>query len=119
MKRRTLYYWSKLYTSQLSKGEPYSQLRKTVAINILDFNYLKFTKEYHNYFLLKEKNSNQLLTDKNGLVPIFLFLMIELRIYPSGFHKENEPLRAAGSAYFCSYKVRNCNLSLLCSCVDA
>nr|WP_239551164.1 Rpn family recombination-promoting nuclease/putative transposase [Halanaerobacter jeridensis] len=63
MKRRTLYYWSKLYTSQLNKGEKYSQLRKTVAINILNFNYLKSMEDYHNCFLLKEKENNQVLTD--------------------------------------------------------
>ncbi|MEB9335649.1 Rpn family recombination-promoting nuclease/putative transposase [Bacillus cereus] len=35
--KRSLYYWSKLYTSQLEQGMPYRSLRKTIAINLLDF----------------------------------------------------------------------------------
>lgn len=37
MVKRSLYYWSKLYTSQIEKGMPYRSLRKTIAINLLDF----------------------------------------------------------------------------------
>ncbi|KEK21882.1 ATPase [Bacillus gaemokensis] len=37
MIKRSLYYWSKLYTSQIEKGMPYRALRKTIAINLLDF----------------------------------------------------------------------------------
>ena len=63
MTRRSLYYWSKLYSSQLKKGQEYGTLNKTVAINILNFNYLKGMEKYHNCFLLKEKETNQILTD--------------------------------------------------------
>ncbi|MCK8825885.1 Rpn family recombination-promoting nuclease/putative transposase [Fuchsiella alkaliacetigena] len=63
MTRRSLYYWSRLYSSQLKEGQEYSKLRKTVAINILNFNYLAEMEKYHNCFLLKEKETNQLLTD--------------------------------------------------------
>ncbi|MCK8827034.1 Rpn family recombination-promoting nuclease/putative transposase [Natroniella acetigena] len=63
MKRRSLYYWSKLYSSQLKKGQKYRTLNKTVAINILNFDYLKEMDKYHNCFLLKEKETNQVLTD--------------------------------------------------------
>lgn len=31
---RTLFYWAKLYTSELKSGETYGQLKKTVTINI-------------------------------------------------------------------------------------
>ncbi|MCK8825654.1 Rpn family recombination-promoting nuclease/putative transposase [Fuchsiella alkaliacetigena] len=63
MTRRSLYYWSKLYSSQLKKGQEYSTLNKTVAINILNFDYLKGMDKHHNCFLLKEKETNQILTD--------------------------------------------------------
>ncbi|MCK8824106.1 Rpn family recombination-promoting nuclease/putative transposase [Fuchsiella alkaliacetigena] len=63
MTRRSLYYWSKLYSSQLKEGQEYSTLNKTVAINILNFDYLKGMDKYHNCFLLKEKETNQILTD--------------------------------------------------------
>ena len=37
MIKRSLYYWGKLYTSQLQKGMPYSSLHKTITINLLNF----------------------------------------------------------------------------------
>lgn len=37
MMKRSLYYWGKLYTSQLQKWMPYSALRKTITINLLNF----------------------------------------------------------------------------------
>lgn len=47
--KRALYYWAKLYSSQIETGEDYENLRKTISINILDFNYLK-EKDFHNEF---------------------------------------------------------------------
>lgn len=47
--KRALYYWSKVYSSQIESGEDYEKLRKTISINILDFNYLK-EKDFHNEF---------------------------------------------------------------------
>ena len=41
MIQRSLYYWSKLYEEQLSEGDRYDKLSRTVCINILDFKYLK------------------------------------------------------------------------------
>lgn len=46
---RALYYWSKVYSSQIESGEDYEKLRKTISINILDFNYLK-EEDFHNEF---------------------------------------------------------------------
>ena len=63
MTGRSLYYWSKLYSSQLKKGQEYRTINKTVAINILNFDHLKEMDKYHNCFLLKEKETNQILTD--------------------------------------------------------
>jgi predicted transposase/invertase (TIGR01784 family) len=63
MKRRSLFYWGRLYTSQMKSGDPYRKLNKTVAINILNFDYLEEMDGYHNSFLLKEKDTNQVLTD--------------------------------------------------------
>ncbi len=36
-KERTLFYWAKVYTNQLGKGEDYISLQDTIAINIVDF----------------------------------------------------------------------------------
>ncbi len=35
--KRTLYYWSKQYASQLEEGQPYKNLMKCVTSNILNF----------------------------------------------------------------------------------
>lgn len=62
MIKRSLYYWSKLYEEQLSEGEDYSVLSRTVCINILNFKYLK-NDRFHNGYRLKEIETNEELTD--------------------------------------------------------
>jgi len=39
--KRAIFYQSELYSKQIAEGESYDNLRKTVIINILDFNYFK------------------------------------------------------------------------------
>lgn len=63
MNRRTLYYWSKLYESQMKSSDPYRKLEKTVTINIVDFIHLEDNDRYHNAYILKEKETNEILTD--------------------------------------------------------
>jgi predicted transposase/invertase (TIGR01784 family) len=55
--KRALYYWAKLYSEQLAKGDDYSKLNKTIGIHILNFTSIPLAKKYHNIFDLKEKNS--------------------------------------------------------------
>ena len=62
MIQRSLYYWSKLYEEQLSEGNRYDKLSRTVCINILDFKYLK-NDRFHNGYRLKEIETNEELTD--------------------------------------------------------
>ena len=62
MIKRSLYYWSKLYSEQLNEGEDYSILKRTICINILNFKYLK-TRKFHSVYRLKEIYSNEELTD--------------------------------------------------------
>ena len=62
MIQRSLYYWSKLYEEQLSEGDRYDKLSRTVCINILDFKYLK-NDRFHNGYRLKEIETNEELTD--------------------------------------------------------
>ncbi|ONI39005.1 hypothetical protein AN639_09980 [Candidatus Epulonipiscium fishelsonii] len=66
MTQQTLYYWSKLYGSQLSENENYDKLNKTICINILDFEFLK-NDNFHHCFKLKEKTTNEELTDLQEL----------------------------------------------------
>jgi predicted transposase/invertase (TIGR01784 family) len=60
--KRTLYYWSKQYSSQLEEGQAYSKLRKCVTINILNFTILP-NERYHSVFHLREDHSGITLID--------------------------------------------------------
>ena len=61
---RTLYYWSKNYSSVLKKGNQYEKLRPVISINLIDdILFDKTDNRMHTCYLLKEKNSNKILTD--------------------------------------------------------
>ncbi|KMQ07343.1 MULTISPECIES: Rpn family recombination-promoting nuclease/putative transposase [Bacillus] len=63
MMKRSLYYWGKLYTSQLQKGMPYSALRKTITINLLNFIMFLDHKEFHTTGTLWNTEQQELLSD--------------------------------------------------------
>lgn len=62
--KRMLYYWSKVYGSQLAQGEQYTLLNKTIGISILNYE-LKANQsvKYHTKYGLKEIEKDFLLTD--------------------------------------------------------
>ena len=61
---RTLYYWSKNYSSVLKKGEDYPELKPVISINLIDdILFDKTDNRMHTCYLLKEKNTNKILTD--------------------------------------------------------
>ncbi len=64
MGRRSLHYWSRLYNSGLKSGEEYTELKRTVAINILDFNLFdkKIYPNYHSCFGVYDIKTGNLLT---------------------------------------------------------
>lgn len=53
----------KMYARQMREGMAYKELAKAVTINILDFNYLNQTKNYHNVFHLYEDEERFQLTE--------------------------------------------------------
>ncbi len=59
---RVLYYWSKLYSSSLIKGEEYKALYKCIAIIFLDF-WLYDTPEFHSVFRLFESERKTLFSE--------------------------------------------------------
>lgn len=63
MEKRSLYYWAEMYSRQIREGMAYKELTKAVTINILDFNYLHRTHNYHNVFHLYEDKEKFQLTD--------------------------------------------------------
>ena len=62
-KERTLFYWSKMYSDELKSSEEYDSLKKTVCINIINFN-LFTSPEYQSHFQILEKDRQELLTDE-------------------------------------------------------
>ena len=53
-KSRSLYYWAKLYSSQLDKGESYLELQPTISINLINFDLTK-NKNFHSAYGTKEE----------------------------------------------------------------
>ncbi len=65
MGKRSLFYWTRLYP-RLMRGEDYTQLRRTVCINILDYELFpdEATPDYHNCFgVLNKRHPQHVLTD--------------------------------------------------------
>ena len=65
MDRRTLYYWSQLYTRRLLSGEDYDNLNRTVTLNILDYKLFadKVWPHYHSCFaVLNTRDVDHALT---------------------------------------------------------
>lgn len=60
--KRALYYWSRLYNSQISEGIGYQNLARTVSINILNFNAIK-EEDYHNVYRIRELKKNTEFTN--------------------------------------------------------
>jgi len=73
--KRSLYYWSRLYSEQLQEGKHYRDLTKTICINILNFSQLHDEPSYHNVYKVRNVVSNSELLDE------FELHFIELRKY--------------------------------------
>jgi len=64
-RNRTLYYWARLYSSQLEEGNFYSQLYPVVCINILEFNlFAQFNKD-HSTFMVHEHSNPELVLSEH------------------------------------------------------
>ena len=70
--KRSLYYTSKAYVSQLNKAEDYSLLKKVYFIGILNFNMFKDKDYISRHLILNKKTLKQNLED-------FEFTFIELK----------------------------------------
>ena len=58
--KRALFYWAKLYTSQLAPKGLYNTLQKTIGIHILNFTSIPSVKEYHNTFHLQPDSDEEI-----------------------------------------------------------
>ena len=65
MDKRTLFYWSTIFTTGIKKGEDYRELPPVVTINILGYNYLDIAKfpDFHSRYVLYNPETQHQLTD--------------------------------------------------------
>lgn len=64
MDKRTLFYWAKMFAEQLKPGNAFDELKKTITINILDFDYIEGIEKYHTtYHLREDEFKDNILTD--------------------------------------------------------
>lgn len=81
---RALYYWSRLFTSELKEGENYSLLKQSISINIINFNMFECT-DFHSAFVIMEENRHELLSDKCA---IHLFELKKINKKPNPSNKK-------------------------------
>ena len=84
-RERTLYYWSRIYGSQLKSGEYYGDLKETICINIVNFN-LFDCESYHSHFKVMEKERHEVLSN------VFAIHFFELKKI-SKTPDKNDPLK--------------------------
>jgi len=70
---RSLYYWSRLYHSQIDEGDDYKKLNPTICINLINFELFKEYKEVHSCFVLKEKRHPELELSNHLLIHFIEF----------------------------------------------
>lgn len=85
MFKRTLFYWSRLYTSQLQKGKGYHTLLPTITINICDFTLFEDNEHYHTTYHLYEDSTLQRLKATDDVLEIHF---IEMNKFLKSWHEE-------------------------------
>ena len=60
---RSIFYLAKMLTEQANINKKYSNFKKCIGINILDFNYVKQTERFHTSYHFREDIDNSLYTD--------------------------------------------------------
>jgi predicted transposase/invertase (TIGR01784 family) len=63
MDRRTLFYFGKLFLESIKSGDRYQDLKKTITINILDFNFLAVERFHSTFHLYEDCEKEVMLTD--------------------------------------------------------
>ena len=63
-RQRALYYWARLYQSQLQEGEDYPLLRPTIAVVFVDTPLFPAVADHHLIFELRERRHQTLFTNQ-------------------------------------------------------
>ncbi len=81
--KRALYYWAKLVTEQLGEGMMYKELKKTISISILDYDFVPDTEEVHSCY----KFINTATGKDDKLHDVFELHYIELKKFTKTYHE--------------------------------
>ncbi len=60
---RSIFYWAGIYHASLGKGEEYLKLRPVIVINILNYDMINETNQFHTMFHLRENTEHFKLTN--------------------------------------------------------
>ena len=74
---RLLFYWAKMYSSQLKTKQTYDELRKTIVISLINFNYFiddEGEERYHRRIGLTDLDTGKIYEQTDGLELIFVEL---------------------------------------------
>ena len=63
MVNRSLYYWGRIYSRELEKGNLYGDLRPVITINLLDFNQFPQYQTYINTYHITNDDTHDILTN--------------------------------------------------------
>ena len=63
MVNRSLYYWGRIYSRELEKGDLYADLRPVITINLLDFNQFSQYQTYANTYHIMNDDTHDILTN--------------------------------------------------------
>ncbi len=63
MVNRSLYYWGRIYSRELDKGDLYADLRPVIKINLLDFNQFPQYDTYVNTYHIMNDDTHDILTN--------------------------------------------------------
>ncbi|MEG0258291.1 MAG: Rpn family recombination-promoting nuclease/putative transposase [Lysinibacillus sp.] len=85
MFKRTLYYWSRLYTGQLQKGKGYRTLLPTITINICNYTIFDDMKHYHSTYHLYEDTMLERLKPKDDVLEVHF---IEMNKFLKAWHQD-------------------------------
>lgn len=66
-KDRSVFYWAKMYSDELKKGQDYEELKQTISINILNFDLFHCDEAYSSFKLL-ETTRHEVLTEKCSIL---------------------------------------------------
>lgn len=85
MMKRSLFYWSRLFSDQLQKGKGYQTLLPTITINICDFTLFTNNTEYHSTYHLYEDRTLERLSEKDDVLEIHF---IEMNKFIKAWHED-------------------------------